>query len=95
MSATTLRILLTSRLPTWLNYKLKNVSNSLININLKSKSKTIYIYIFIYLNRLSDSLLEKETLDLNDIVAILGERPFEPKDNYKAYITAKEIDNPV
>lgn len=41
---------------------------------------------------LSDALLEKETLDLNDIVGILGERPFEPKENYKSYISAKEID---
>ncbi len=40
---------------------------------------------------LSDNLLEKETLDLKDIIDILGERPFEPKENYKAYIDAKEI----
>lgn len=40
---------------------------------------------------LSDNLLEKETLDLKDIIEILGERPFPPKENYKAYIDAKEI----
>jgi AFG3 family protein len=36
--------------------------------------------------------LQKETLDLNDIVSILGPRPFEPKDNFKAYISIKESD---
>jgi AFG3 family protein len=44
---------------------------------------------------LSDSLLEKETLDLNDIIGILGERPFEAKENYKAYISAKELEENV
>jgi AFG3 family protein len=35
---------------------------------------------------LAASLLEKETLDLQQIVSILGERPFAPKSNYKAYL---------
>jgi AFG3 family protein len=35
---------------------------------------------------LSDLLLEKETIDLKQIVSILGERPFEAKENYKAYL---------
>ena len=44
------------------------------------------------IQKLRDSLLEKETLDLNAIIDILGERPFEPKSNFKAYLnTKKEI----
>lgn len=39
--------------------------------------------------RLSEKLLEIETLDLNAIVAILGERPFEPKKNFKSYLETK------
>lgn len=35
---------------------------------------------------LSSALLEKETLDLRQISGILGERPFPPKSNYKAYL---------
>jgi AFG3 family protein len=35
---------------------------------------------------LSDLLLEKETIDLKQIVSVLGERPFEAKENYKAYL---------
>lgn len=36
-------------------------------------------------------MLEKETLDLQKIVNILGERPFAPKSNYKAYLDIKRI----
>jgi len=36
--------------------------------------------------------LEKETLDLNAIVGILGERPFAPKSNFKAYLENKKLD---
>lgn len=39
--------------------------------------------------KLRDALLEKETLDLTNIIEILGERPFEPKSNYKAYLNSK------
>jgi len=35
-------------------------------------------------------LLEKETLDLRAIIDILGERPFEPKSNFKAYMEVKK-----
>ena len=38
------------------------------------------------IKRLSDFLLEKETIDLKQIVTILGERPFAAKENYKAYL---------
>jgi len=39
---------------------------------------------------LSQALLEKETLDLQSIIEILGERPFAPKSNYKAYLEYKK-----
>ena len=35
-------------------------------------------------------MLAKETLDLTAIIEILGERPFEPKSNYKAYLEYKK-----
>jgi len=35
-------------------------------------------------------LLEKETLDLHAIIDILGERPFPPKSNFKAYLEYKK-----
>jgi len=44
------------------------------------------------IEKLSGALLEKETLDLNNIVKILGERPFPPKSNFKAYLEHKEQD---
>ena len=36
--------------------------------------------------------MKHKTLDLDQLTEILGERPFEPKSNYKAYleITRKE-----
>jgi len=40
--------------------------------------------------RLSDALLEKETLDLKQITAILGPRPFEPRSNFKEYLEVKQ-----
>lgn len=39
---------------------------------------------------LSKALLEKETLDLKGIIEVLGERPFEMKDNFSAYMKTKE-----
>ncbi|KAL4454331.1 hypothetical protein ABPG74_012288 [Tetrahymena malaccensis] len=42
------------------------------------------------IQKLSDALLEKKTLDLSQIKAILGERPFSPKSNYKAYLESNE-----
>ena len=39
---------------------------------------------------LSDALLEKETLDLNDIQAILGERPFPTSDNFREYLQVRQ-----
>ena len=47
---------------------------------------------YLNMNRLSEGLLEKETLDLNAIVGILGERPFAPKSNFKAYLENKKLD---
>ena len=41
---------------------------------------------------MSDELLVKETLDLRAIIGILGERPFAPKSNYKAYLEVKQED---
>ena len=38
---------------------------------------------------LAEALMTKETLDLKDIVEILGERPFPAKSNYKAYLETK------
>ena len=38
------------------------------------------------IQQLSDTLLEKETIDLNMITEILGPRPFPPKANFKAYL---------
>jgi len=35
-------------------------------------------------------LLDKETLDLNQIRAVLGDRPFPPKENYKLYLETQE-----
>lgn len=40
---------------------------------------------------LSDLLLEKETIDLKQIVGVLGERPFEAKSTYKAYLEEVSI----
>jgi AFG3 family protein len=34
--------------------------------------------------------LEKETLNLKDIISILGNRPFPPKENFKAYLETKK-----
>jgi len=34
-------------------------------------------------------LLEKETLDLSSIIEILGQRPYPPKSNFKAYLEYK------
>ena len=38
------------------------------------------------IQRLADRLLEKETLDLNEIIKVLGPRPFEPKSSFKAFL---------
>ncbi len=43
-------------------------------------------------NSLAKNLLEKETLDLQKIVDILGERPFAPKSNYKAFLDLKRLE---
>jgi AFG3 family protein len=40
------------------------------------------------IQELSDELLEKNTLDLQDIQRILGERPFESKKEFKKYLEA-------
>lgn len=38
------------------------------------------------IEKLAEKLLEKETLDLKQINGVLGERPFPPKSNFKAYL---------
>lgn len=38
---------------------------------------------------LSEALLEKQTLDLKEITALIGKRPFEPKSTFKEYL--KEV----
>ncbi len=38
------------------------------------------------IQRMSDVLLDKETIDLKDITEVLGPRPFIPKENFKAYL---------
>lgn len=43
------------------------------------------------IQQLSDLLLEKETIDLKQIVEVLGERPFEAKSTYKAYLEEVRI----
>jgi len=35
---------------------------------------------------LTEKLIEKKSLDLNQLKEILGERPFKPKSNFKAYL---------
>eukprot|EP01015_Nassula_variabilis_P012690 TRINITY_DN2032_c0_g1_i2.p1 TRINITY_DN2032_c0_g1~~TRINITY_DN2032_c0_g1_i2.p1 ORF type:complete len:549 (-),score=152.76 TRINITY_DN2032_c0_g1_i2:87-1733(-) len=42
------------------------------------------------IQNLSTTLLEKETLDLRQIVNILGDRPFAPRANYKAFLEIKK-----
>lgn len=46
----------------------------------------------VQIENLSEILLKKETLDLHDIVEVLGERPFAPKSNYKAYLELKRVE---
>ncbi|CAD8104947.1 unnamed protein product [Paramecium primaurelia] len=41
---------------------------------------------------LAELLLEKESLDLQQIINLLGERPFPPKSNYKAYLDLKKVE---
>ena len=40
------------------------------------------------IRKMSDKLIEKKTIDLKDITEVLGPRPFEPKENFKAYLEA-------
>lgn len=44
------------------------------------------------IDEMSKALLERETLDLQQIVAVLGERPFEPRANFKAYLDTRKAD---
>lgn len=41
--------------------------------------------------KMSESLLEKESLDLKAIIKILGERPFPLNSNFKEYLETKEL----
>lgn len=49
----------------------------------------LLIFAIKFFFRLANALLEKETLDLRAIIEILGERPFPPKSNFKAYLESK------
>ena len=49
----------------------------------KSKSKLLVLCL---LYRLSDTLLEKETIDFKVVYDILGPKPFEPKESFKRYL---------
>lgn len=42
------------------------------------------------IDKLAKTLIEKETLDLDQIINILGERPFPVKANFKAYLESKK-----
>ncbi|CAD8194275.1 unnamed protein product [Paramecium octaurelia] len=46
-----------------------------------------------FVDKLATSLLDKETLDLQKIIEVLGERPFPPRSNYKAYLEIKKEDS--
>lgn len=39
---------------------------------------------------LAKALLEKDTIDLNGIVELFGDRPFPPKSNFRAYLETKK-----
>jgi AFG3 family protein len=43
-----------------------------------------------YIERMSAALLEKETMDLQAVIAVLGERPYAPRSNFKAYLEAQK-----
>lgn len=40
--------------------------------------------------KMSEKLMEKETLDLNDIISILGKRPFKNQKSFEDYLKIKE-----
>jgi len=42
------------------------------------------------IEKMSEALLEKETLDLQAVIQVLGDRPFAPKSNFKAYLEAQK-----
>ena len=44
------------------------------------------------IEEMSEVLLEKKTIDLKVIVGVLGERPFPPKENFKAYLDVTNMD---
>ncbi|CAD8111866.1 unnamed protein product [Paramecium primaurelia] len=46
-----------------------------------------------FVDNLATRLLEKETLDLQKIIEVLGERPFPPRSNYKVYLEIKKEDS--
>jgi len=69
---------------------LKEQEELLENIKQKLKSKDVNEIKFTDY-RLANALLEKETLDLQAIINILGERPFAPKSNFKAYLEYKRM----
>lgn len=50
----------------------------------------IFLALIKIIDRLATKLIEKETLDLNAIIEILGNRPFEAKANFKAYLETKK-----
>ncbi|CAD8112255.1 unnamed protein product [Paramecium sonneborni] len=57
------------------------------------RTRTLLIEKKDFVDKLATSLLEKETLDLQKIIEVLGERPFPPRSNYKAYLEIKKEDS--
>jgi len=45
--------------------------------------KKVHFFTFF---RLSETLLDHETIDFHMIYDILGDKPFEPKENFKKYL---------
>lgn len=55
------------------------------------KTKKLIIQHRDLVDKLSNALLEKESLDLKSIITILGDRPFPVKDNFKEYLETKKL----
>jgi len=54
------------------------------------KTRTLCLKYKEMIEKLSNALLEKETLDLQAVIQVLGDRPWAPKSNFKAYLEAQK-----
>ena len=83
------------RLKKFFRKQQKNQRKSSKNITIKLICYFSYFYLFFLkifsIYSLAQALVEKETLDLDHILEILGERPFPIKENFKAYLESKKI----